>query len=174
MVRGTERQLVDAHEPTLGWLVTAPLVPDEFEVPVRFEAALFVLEPLGPEHNERDHEAWSSSIDHIHATPGFTGRRWPQPMSLDENLADLEAHRTDFDSRAGFAYTVLDPQTDEVIGCVYVDPDRAQAGGATVRSWVRVTHADLDQPLREAVGDWLERDWPFASVRSPGSRLARP
>jgi hypothetical protein len=174
VVRGTERQLVDAHEPTLGWLVTAPLVPDEFEVPVRFEAALFVLEPLGPEHNERDHEAWSSSIDHIHATPGFTGRRWPQPMSLDENLADLETHSADFDARTGFAYTVLDPQTDEVIGCVYVDPDRAQACGVTVRSWVRVTHADLDQPLRVAMVDWLERDWPFASVRSPGSRLARP
>ena len=174
MVRGTERQLVDAHRPTLDSLVTAPLVPDEFEVPVRFEAALFVLEPLGPEHNERDHEAWSSSIDHIHATPGFTGRRWPQPMSLDENLADLETHSADFDARTGFAYTVLDPQTDEVIGCVYVDPDRAQACGVTVRSWVRVTHADLDQPLRVAMVDWLERDWPFASVRSPGSRLARP
>jgi hypothetical protein len=95
-------------------------------------------------------------------------------MSLDENLADLEAHSTDFDARAGFAYTVLDPQTGDVIGCVYVDPDGAQAGSVTVRSWVRVTHADLDQPLRVAMVDWLEREWPFASVRSPESRLARP
>ncbi len=150
--------------PTLDWLVTAPLVPDDFEVPVRFEAALFVLEPLGPEHNERDHDAWSSSIDHIHATLGFAGHAWPQPMSLDENLADLEAHRTDFDARTGFAYTVLDPQTNDVIGCVYIDPDEAQVDGVTVRSWVRVTYADLDQPLRDAVGDWLERDWPLASV----------
>jgi len=59
---------------------------------------------------------------------------------------------------------VLDPQTNDVIGCVYVNPDEAQEGGVTVRSWVRVTHADLDEPLRTTVVDWLERDWPFASV----------
>ena len=140
------------------------LVPDDFEVPLGFETPAFVLEPLGPEHNERNHEAWSSSIDHIHATPGFAGRRWPHPMSLTENLADLEAHRAEFDARTAFAYSVLDPRTDDVIGCVYVDPDEAQAGGVTARSWVRVTHADLDEPLREAVMDWLEHDWPLASV----------
>ena len=145
-------------------LATVTLVPDDFEVPLRFETPQFVLEPLGPEHNERDHKAWSSSIDHIRATPGFVGNRWPQPMSLDQNLADLEQHRAEFDARTDFAYTVLDPQTDDVIGCVYINPDHAQAGGVTVRSWVRVTHADLDEPLREAVADWLERDWPFASI----------
>ena len=140
------------------------LVPDDFAVPVRFETESFVLEPLGAEHNERDHEAWSSSIDHIHTTLGFGGRRWPQPMSLEENLADLEAHRAEFDARTAFAYSVLDPQTDDVIGCVYLDQDEAHPGGVTVRSWVRVTHADLDEPLREAVTDWLEGECPVASV----------
>jgi hypothetical protein len=47
-----------------------------------------VLEPLGPEHNEDDHEAWSSSIEHIRATPGFLDGRWPSPMTLEENRAD--------------------------------------------------------------------------------------
>ena len=141
-----------------------PLVPDDFEVPVRLETESFVLEPLGPEHNERDFEAWASSIDHIRATPGFAGRRWPHPMSLAENLADLERHRAEFDARTAFAYTVLDPETDDVIGCVYVNPDEAQDGGVAVRSWVRVTHSNLDEPLRTAVLDWLERDWPFASI----------
>lgn len=142
-------------------------VPDDFEVPLRFEKEWFVLEPLGPEHNERDYEAWSSSIDHIRATPGFVGRRWPRPMSLDQNLADLEHHRAEFDARTAFVYTVLDPQTDDVIGCVYIDPVATLAGGVTVRSWVRVTHADLDEPLRTGVVGWLERDWPFASVSAP-------
>jgi len=164
MVRRLYRESVDAHGPTLDWPTTVALVPDHFKVPLRLETPRFVLEPLGPEHNERDHEAWSSSIDHIHGTPGFVERRWPQPMSLSENLADLAAHRADFEARTAFAYTVLDPQTDDVIGWIYVDPDGAHAGGVTLRSWVRVTHADLDEPLREAVADWLERDWPFASV----------
>jgi hypothetical protein len=140
------------------------LVPDDFEVPRRLETPSFVLEPLGPEHNERDHEAWTSSIDHIRATSGYAGRTWPHPMPLEENLADLEAHRAEFEARTAFAYTVLDPRSEEVIGCVYVDPDASRAGGVTVRSWVRATRADLDQPLRGTVAAWLERDWPFASV----------
>ena len=139
------------------------LVPDDFEVPRRLETPSFVLEPLGPEHNERDHEAWTSSIDHIRATPGFAGRTWPHPMPLEDNLADLDAHRAEFEARTAFAYTVLDPRSEDVIGCVYVDPD-ASARCVTVRSWVRATRADLDEPLRATVDAWLERDWPFASV----------
>ena len=141
-----------------------PLVPDDFEVPVRLETESFVLEPLGPEHNERDHQAWSSSIEHIRSTPGFRARHWPHPMSPEENLADLERHRAEFDDRTAFAYSVLDPLAGDVIGCVYVDPDDAHADGVRVRSWTRATYADLDEALRDAVVDWLKRDWPFASI----------
>jgi hypothetical protein len=142
---------------------TVALVPAEFAVPTRYATGPFVLEALGPEHNERDHAAWSSSIEHIRATEGFVGGRWPQPMSLEENLADLERHRAEFEERSAFAYSVLDPKTNDVVGCVYVDP--APSGdGAVVRSWVRESHAELDAPLREAVVSWLERDWPLTSV----------
>ena len=144
------------------------LVPDTFDVPVRFETPSFVLEPLGPEHNESDHAAWSSSIEHIRATPGFARRRWPRPMSSAENLADLEAHSADFDARTAFAYTVLDPETREVIGCVYLDPDPTGPADVAVRSWVRASHADLDEPLRDAVVSWLDHHWPFSSVAYPG------
>ena len=140
-----------------------PLVPAGFAVPTRFVTGPFVLEALGPEHNERDHAAWSSSIEHIRATEGFAGRRWPHPMSLEENLADLERHRAEFEERSAFAYSVLDPTTSDVIGCVYVDP--APSGdGAVVRSWVRESHAELDAQLRDAVVAWLEQEWPLASV----------
>jgi RimJ/RimL family protein N-acetyltransferase len=140
------------------------LVPDTFDVPMHFETPLFVLEPLGPEHNESDHAAWSSSIEHIRTTPGFALRQWPRPMSSAENLADLEAHSADFDARTAFAYTVLDPGTREVIGCVYLDPDPTGLAEVAVRSWVGASHADLDEPLRGALAAWLERDWPFNSV----------
>jgi RimJ/RimL family protein N-acetyltransferase len=136
------------------------LVPDDFEVPLRHETADFVLEPLGPEHNERDHAAWMSSIEHIRATHGFEGWSWPTPMSLDDNLRDLEQHSAEFDQRVAFAYSVLDPQTDDVIGCVYVNPAKS-GDGAVVRTWVRASHAHLDEPLRESVLAWLEHDWPL-------------
>ena len=152
------------EETTRDSQVPVTLVPNDFEVPLRLETHSFLLEPLGPEHNERDYEAWSSSIDHIRATPGFAGRTWPYQMSLEENLADLRAHRAQFEARTAFAYTVLDPRAQDVIGCVYVDPDASRAGGVTVRSWVRATRAELDEPLRATVTAWLDRNWPFASV----------
>ena len=73
-------------------LVAATFVPDDFEVPLELSTDRFRLEPLGPEHNERDHEAWMSSIDHIRATPGFPDGKWPTEMSAEQNLADLVRH----------------------------------------------------------------------------------
>ena len=46
-----------------------PFVPADFAVPDGLVTPLFRLEPLGPEHNERDYAAWTSSVDHIHASP---------------------------------------------------------------------------------------------------------
>ena len=78
-------------------------VPSDFEVPLGLETPRFVLEPLGPEHNERDYEAWTSSTEHIHATPGWGDSRWPREMTLDENRADLQRHAEDFRTRKGLS-----------------------------------------------------------------------
>jgi hypothetical protein len=49
---------------------------------------------LGPEYNAADLEAWSTSIDPIHRTPGFRADGWPQPpYTLGENLSGLYQHR---------------------------------------------------------------------------------
>ena len=77
-----------------------------------------MLEPLGPQHNERDYAAWTSSMEHIRATPGFLDSSWPHPMTLAENRGDLERHQQDFADRTGFTYTVLDPADGDVIGCL--------------------------------------------------------
>lgn len=139
--------------------MTTPFVPDGFEVPPGLSTTWFRLEPLGPEHNERDHEAWMSSIAHIRATPGFAGRRWPEEMSAEQNRADLVAHADDFAARTGFTYSVLDG--DEVIGCVYLYPADDREHDVAVRSWVRASRAELDVVLWEAVSAWLTEAWPF-------------
>jgi RimJ/RimL family protein N-acetyltransferase len=147
-----------------------PFVPDGFEPPLELRTSGFVLEPLGPRHNERDHAAWSSSIEHIHATPGYDEPDdpdpWPEPMTPAENLRDMEMHARHFRDREGFTYTVLDPANGEVIGCVYIYPPRDAAHDARVQSWVRASHADLDAPLWRAVAGWLASDaWPFERIR---------
>jgi hypothetical protein len=136
-----------------------PFVPEDFEVPSGLDGPGFRLEPLGPVHNERDHEAWMSSIDHIRSTPGFPDGRWPRPMTLEENLKDLERHASDFVLRKGFAYSVLDG--DGVIGCVYIYPDKTGITDAEVQSWVRVSRSEMDIPLWGEVSRWLEDRWPF-------------
>jgi hypothetical protein len=148
-------------------------VPEDFVVPDGLVAGDFRLIPLGPQHNEADYAAWTSSIDHIRATPGFREGSWPREMSLADNLRDLRGHARDFAERRGFTYTVLSADTGDVIGCVYIYPPRAKGPGngerrlpASVESWVRADHAALDRALHDAVIAWLERDWPFDSIES--------
>ena len=147
-------------------------VPEDFAVPDGLIAGEFRLAPLGPQHNESDYAAWTASVDHIRATPGFGRRSWPHEMSLDDNLRDLEQHARDFAGRRGFTYTVLSAGggAGDVIGCVYIYPPSGQEPGGTgrmhavVRSWVRADRPALDPVLHDAVLAWLERDWPFDSI----------
>jgi hypothetical protein len=146
-------------------------VPADFEVPQGLVEDAFVLEPLGAQHNTSDYAAWTASIDHIRATPGFAEWTWPHEMPIEKNLADLERHARDFVARTGFTYTVLDPLAGTVIGCVYIYPPSATGGetaeagfDASVHSWVRAESAHLDVPLWRAVTAWLAADWPFTRV----------
>ena len=149
-------------------------VPADFAVPGGLTAEEFRLEPLGSQHNAADYAAWTASIGHIQATPGFAGTGWPHEMSLAENLRDLERHAQDFAERRGFTYPVLSVSTGDVIGCVYIYPPRGQSPGgagqaegeqrAAVSSWVRADRAALDPVLYHTVRAWLERDWPFRSI----------
>ncbi|GIH95848.1 GNAT family N-acetyltransferase [Planobispora siamensis] len=138
-------------------------VPDDFAVPSHLATSQFRLEPLGPEHNAADHAAWTGSIEHIRATPGFLGRGWPPAdgMTPEANLADLQRHANNFAQRRGFTYTVLETTSGEVIGCVYIYPSRSDDHDADVASWVRADRAELDSPLHEAVTAWLSAHWPF-------------
>jgi hypothetical protein len=83
-------------------------------------------------------------------------------MSLDENLNDLRQHAEDFRKRVGFTYTAK--SHDELIGCVYIYLSKKGQGWATVRSWVRHDHADLDSVLYATVSDWLKNEWPFEGI----------
>jgi hypothetical protein len=137
-------------------------VPTGFEPPRSLIADQFVLEPLGPQHNDSDHAAWTSSIEHIRATPGYQCGDWPpiEGMSLRANLADLTRHAADFASGKGFTFTVLDSAEGEVIGCVYLYPPREE-GDVIVHSWVRADRSELDEPLAEAVAAWVADEWPW-------------
>jgi hypothetical protein len=141
-------------------------VPADFDPPTALVTEQFRLEPLGPQHNESDHAAWTSSIEHIRSTPGYPDGKWPplEGMTLERNHADLVRHADDFARRAGFTFTVLDPIDDHVIGCVYIYPTKSEDWDITVQSWVTADRAELDVPLADAVASWLAADWPWERV----------
>jgi len=151
-------------------MASAEFVPRDFDPPTSLAAERFRLEPLGPQHNEADHAAWTSSIDHIRSTPGFATGSWPPAggMTLEENLSDLRRHADDFTRGAGYTFTVLEPADDDVIGCVYLYPSPAEEWDVTARSWVRADRAALDAPLADAVARWLATDWPWKRVNRFG------
>ncbi|MEN8239458.1 MAG: N-acetyltransferase [Actinomycetota bacterium] len=143
--------------------MSQPFVPADFEVPLTYEGPGFHLEPLGPVHNERDHAAWMPSIDHIKSTPGMDWTSWPIPMSVEDNMKDMELFAGEFANRESFVYSILDGDT--VIGCVYIE---RQAEGykdddydAVARSWVAESRSEMDSIVWEALNAWLASDWPF-------------
>jgi hypothetical protein len=148
-------------------------VPVDFIVPLGLETPQFRLEPLGPQHNDADYRAWSSSMEHIHETPGWKESSWPREMTLEENRADLQRHADDFENRSGLTYTVLEPGGD-VVGCVYIYPASAGPHDAHVLSWVRASRPELDAPLWQAVSDWLAAEWPFENVDFAPRNASRP
>jgi hypothetical protein len=136
-------------------------VPAGFDPPVQLTIGAFRLEPLGPEHNDRDYAAWTSSTEYIRSQPSLADWSWPHEMSLAENLGDLEHHARDFAARKGFTYTVLDAD-DDVVGCVYVYPADDGVHDALVRSWLRQSVEADEAAFRQAVTGWLTSDaWPF-------------
>ena len=155
---------------TVEQVTDTPFVPADLEPPTSLVTELFRLEPLDPQHNEADHAAWTSSIEHVRATPGFPDGSWPPPegMSLDRNREDLVRHAADFAARRGFTFTVLDPADGDVIGCVYLYPTKSPDHDVEVLSWVRASHAELDVPLADAVAAWLVTDWPWSRLERPG------
>ena len=151
--------------------MSTDFVPEGFTPPDGLVAEAFVLEPLGPQHNEADHAAWMSSIEHIHASPGFSDDfdddpdPWPRPMSLEQNLSDLEQHAQDFQDRVGIhvhGARSRGSRRDRLRLPLSVAPRRR---GRAARSWVRRSRAELDEPLRRAVRAWLGGpEWPFERI----------
>lgn len=115
------------------------------------------FEVLGPEHNEADHAAWTASIDHIRASPGWASSPWPrEPEPPELNALDLARRRARHEAGVEYAWAVLDRETGEYVGAVYVTPS---SQGPTLRSWVRADRAALDRPLRAHLAGWVA-SWP--------------
>lgn len=145
-------------------------LPAGFSPPARLVHKDFHLRQLTIHDLVKDYDAVMSSVARLKGL--FHGSDWPEGLSLEQNLIDLGWHQKEFQRGASFAYTVLAPDASSCLGCVYLYPSVHPAHDVQLLMWVRSSHARLDKPLFRAVSAWLERDWPFKRVASPGRTIA--
>jgi RimJ/RimL family protein N-acetyltransferase len=153
-------------------------VPTSFHPPLEVHIGQYLLRPLTEKHAKIDRDAVNSSIDLIRRTRGGT---WPaEAISLEDDTADLIAHRQEFEQRSSFAYTVVDQDESECVGCVYIYPPNHPFDGsdksrmpedadAAVSFWV--SQAAYEQGfypvLRDFLQQWIKQEWPFKNVYYP-------
>jgi RimJ/RimL family protein N-acetyltransferase len=131
-----------------------------------------VLRPLRASDAERDYDAVMSSAAELRRCRGSD---WPSnDFTLAENLADLERHEREHERGEAFTYTVLAPDEERCLGCVYIVPVWPEAAAlcapaacaACVGFWVRASEwvNDLDRHLLVALREWLGTEWPLDCV----------
>ena len=148
-----------------------PFVPKDFQVPAQLETAEFRLRMLTVHDVVKDFDAVITSVDHLR-TIWPTGK-WPEGLTLEQNLIDLGWHQKEFQTRRSFAYTVVSLSEHAVLGCVYIVPARRQGYDAEVYLWARQSElaGGLEQRLFDVVEKWVTRDWPFERVAFPGRTI---
>jgi hypothetical protein len=141
-------------------------------VPREKRTERLILRPLRASDAERDYDAVMSSAAELRR---WSGSDWPSDgFTLAENLADLERHEREHECGEAFTYTVLAPDEERCLGCVYIVPVWAEAEAlcgpaacaACVGFWVRASERanDLDRHLLAVLREWLGTEWPFDCV----------
>jgi hypothetical protein len=149
-----------------------PFIPTDFAVPETLETEEFRLRMLTVNDVVKDYDAVMSSVDHCKSV--WPGGKWPEGLTLEQNLIDLGWHQKEFQTRRSFAYTVVNPSESMVTGCVYIEPTRRQGYDAQIYLWARKSElaGGLEDRLYAAVKDWIAKDWPFKTPGFPGRDIA--
>ncbi|MCA9728991.1 MAG: N-acetyltransferase [Candidatus Eisenbacteria bacterium] len=146
-----------------------------FRVPDELSTGEFVLRPIRESDAELDHEAVMSSKEFLR---DWEQTGWPkEDFTVEANREDLVRLRRRHENGESFTYTVLNPQGDSCLGCVYVVPTSAELfAKAEVRPtgdsrwsefeiavyfWVRESRTTdgLDARLLDAMDPWFRRQW---------------
>ena len=125
--------------------------------------ARFLLEPLGPQHNDSDYDAWTSSMEHIQGHARVPRRQVAAPDGARARTGPIwSGTRATSSSRKGFTYTVRDPRSRDVVGCL-------TSTGRSPRSMTPTCACGCEPPGRSWTGRCGRRcrRGSIASGRSP-------
>lgn len=147
-------------------------VPTDFNVPTSYIKDKYCLEVLSAKFAELDFDAVSKSKKRLRNVFGES-TEWPkEDITLEDNIRDLNRHEQEFLSREAFAYSILTPNIDKCLGCLYIEPSASEEYDCEVYLWVRESEIELDEKLYKDVKDWLKERWPFKNVIFPGREIS--
>ena len=147
-------------------------ISPDFKIPEILETKWFRLRMLSEDDVVKDYDAVKTSIQYLQTTKPFGPHsKWPAiDLTFEQDLADLREHQQEFQKRISFAYTVMNLDERECLGCVYIYPSKYPNYDASVILWVRESEVanGLDSILFSSVKKWIEEAWPFKKVAYPG------
>ena len=151
-----------------------PFLPVDFRIPEVVENQLFRIRMLTVNDVVKDYEAVMTNIDRIIGVFGPDSDWPPKDLILEQDLIDLGWHQKEFQRRSSFAYTVMTPDEDQCLGCVYIYPSGKEDIDAETYFWVSESafKDGLEPILHNRIKIWLEKDWPFRGVVYPGRELS--
>jgi len=150
-------------------MYSRPIVSRDFVVPLRLQGEGFHLRMLTVDDLIKDYDAVMASRETL---PRILppGKKWPEGLTLTEDLVDLGWHQREFTLRSSFAYTVMAPDESQCLGCCYIEPSDRLGYEVLAWYWARGDRVSggLEERLGKTFRGWLKRDWPFREVAFPG------
>lgn len=148
-------------------------VSSDFIVPNVLETENFRLRMLTVNDLVKDYDAVMSSVEHLQGVFG-PHHHWPSyDLTIEQDLIDLGWHQKEFQKNSSFAYTVMNIQETQCLGCVYIYPSDKKNYDAEIYLWVRKTAYEkgLDKILYASVQAWMKDKWPFKKPAFPGRSI---
>jgi len=145
------------------------LVQKHFIVPEKIANTKFIARKLCASDVYLDYLAVMSSIDTIRKTRGGS---WPtKDLTFEDDLIDLGWHQREFENKSTFAYTVMNPEETECLGCFYLykpgtRKEPPKDADVDLSWWVtdKAYEQGLYEELFYILESWLKEKWPFQHI----------
>ena len=137
-------------------LANTPLVPDDFQIPEKLETDNYRIRLITAADAGKDYEAVMASAERLRF---LNGDGWPlEGFTVEENREDLARHEEEHKKRLEFTYTIVTPDENKVLGCVYIFRSRSPEFGAEIYYWARTDEWEkgFEKELDPVLRQWLK------------------
>lgn len=147
-------------------------VSEDFQPPYKVSTKNYVIKKLTVDDVEKDYQAVMSNKIRLRQI-FCENDDWPSDdMTIEENYKDLEEHQLEFEKNEGFAYTILNPEEEFCIGCLYIYPFSHGIYDCRIYYWLIEEASALDNDLRSFIDKWLYSVFSLRNPAYPGRDMS--